>query len=200
MPGSLDSFRTPNTNKSMGIEIECLFDRSLNVPIYQHVGFFYFIDDGSLRTSWDTVSREMVSQPLSAPWLKSEIRKLGRKYKWSENSSCGVHIHVSRKWLSEARAKKIFKFLQGLTEIDMQDLFGRRPNGYCTLDRVSGYRDRYCAINTTNEKTIEFRMFSSGGPDWCCYCVDMVKYLIDNANTLNLSAICAFRDQYKFKD
>lgn len=197
---SLDKFRTPSTNKSMGIEIECLFDNGLNVPIDDYVGFFYFTTDGSIEaTNWDQYGREIVSQPLSAPWLKKEIQKLGKKFSWSENRSCGIHVHVSRQWLSKKKAEKILEFLRGLSMVDYKDLFGRIPNDYCSLHtRYTGYRQRYMAINMTNEKTIEFRMFKSGSPEWACYCVDMVQYLITNANTLNLSAITAFRDQYKF--
>lgn len=200
---TLDKYRTPNTNKAMGIEIECLlpeYDENgtyLRPPDYQHIGFFFAGTDGSITPEWRsrTTGREFVSQPLSAPWLRKEIDKLFKKYPWSENHTCGVHIHVSRKWLSEKRAKAIYDFLSTLTEDDRVHLFGRSSNEYC------GYTwgiTRYSAINIEPEATIEFRVFKSGNNEWCKYCVSMVEYLIAQAYTLNLSAIYAFRDQYKF--
>jgi hypothetical protein len=203
MSGSLDKFRTPNTNKAMGIEIECFFlhrwEDDISIPEYTHVGFFYAHTDASINTpSWRDIAREFVSQPLSAPWLKKEIHKLSRKLPtWSTNESCGVHIHVSRKWLSDQRAQKIWDFVKSLPTADFYDFFGRKPNEYCLVTGRLG-ATRYQTINTTNTNTIEFRMFKSGDPKWCCYCVDMVEYLINNANQLNISAVSAFRDQYKF--
>lgn len=200
---SLDKFRTPNTNKSMGIEIECIFRTRINdvVCAYPidgtHYGFFYTTNDGSIDTDWydsREVGRELVSQPLSAEWLKKEIGKLAKRFTWTSNSSCGVHIHVSRKWLSVEKAKLIYSFMQSLTDSQRVELFGRdSTGGYCKVNQPYG-ATRYAALNNENKHTIEFRVFKSGDAKWCCYCVDMVKYLIDNARQLNVDAVFAFRD------
>lgn len=200
---SLDNFRKPDTNKSLGIEIECYMKDSHAPLLENHHGFFYATSDGSIVApyipirervpgyfSW--VGREMVSQPLPASWLKKEIQKLFKKFPWEENITCGVHVHVSRKWLSTKKADKIVDFILSLGEGGFNDLFGRLPNEYCRLGRDG--KSRYNAVNTTNEATIEFRMFRSGDAAWCCYCVDMVEYLIKNANQLNVDAIYAFKE------
>lgn len=208
---SLDKFRTPNTNLSMGIEIEC-FQRSWNnetrnFVIYpnhgQHYGFFYATDDGSIDTparSWNResdeyIGTEFVSQPLSPKWLKKEIHKLSKLWPWMHNNSCGIHIHVSRKWLSEKKARTIYAFLKSLGESDRKRLFGRESNTYCGYSKWGD--TRYNAINADNSSTFEFRVFSSGDAKWACYCVDMVEYLIRQAYVLNIDAIHAFRDTYK---
>jgi len=59
------------------------------------------------------------------------------------------------------------------------------------------YRARYRAINTTNEKTIEFRMFRSGDVKWAQYCVKLVAYMVENAKHLNMDAFWAFVDANK---
>lgn len=204
---SLSKFRTPNTNKAMGIEIECIVrtrDEERNLiacPIEgRHYGFFYATNDGSIDVPWgsrDIVGREMVSQPLSAEWLKKEINKLAKRFSWEENESCGVHIHVSRKWLSREKAKLIYSFMQSLTEAQRVELFGRDASGgFCGVQFPYG-TSRYSAMNDDNKATIEFRVFKSGDAKWCCYCVDMVQYLIENARQLNIDAILAFRDSYE---
>lgn len=203
---SLEKYRTPNTNKSMGIEIECLikdWDEFTRDPLpvpdkYAHHGFFYAAGDSSIAEDLCTSAYEFVSQPLPAQWLKKEIRKLGKKWAWRENKSCGVHIHVSRKWLSETKAKAIYEFLNALKWGSRMDLFGRGGNEYCQYGSAWGH-SRYLPINSENKHTYEFRVFKSGNAEWCCYCVDMVEYLINNAHHLNIDAIMAFRDQYKLE-
>jgi hypothetical protein len=205
---SLGKFRTPNTNKSMGIEIECIFKKEFDCnynrlyPEYGvHHGFFYTTTDGSIDCSHRQLGVEFVSQPLPANWLKKEILKLEKRHiknPWFVNSTCGIHIHVSRKWLSEKKARSINAFLVGLTELDREDLFGRPSNDYCQYGKWG--TTRYNAINIENAKTFEFRVFASGNGAWACYCVSMVEYLINNANTLNLDAIYAFRELALPKD
>lgn len=196
---SLSKFRTPNTSKAMGIEIECYMSDSTYSSYDvrgEHHGFFYGTTDGSIECSWRYFGIEFVSQPLSAAWLKKEIAKLARKFTWEANSSCGVHIHVSRKWLSLDKARSINTFLSGLSWDEQEELFGRMANHYCRYSAALEKEDRYCAINITNKDTIEFRMFKSGDAAWCRYCVDMVEYLINNSRTLNVDAAMAFKDMY----
>ncbi len=201
MAGSFSSFREPPSNKSMGIEIECLVNRQVyddKVADCQYLGFFGHVYDGSIAQDYGTVGQEFVSQPLTREWLKKEIVKLSNKVSWQWNSSCGIHIHVSRKWLSEKKAKAIYTWLATLEEEDKECLFGRASNYYCRTNQSFG-STRYCAVNTKNGKTIEFRMFASGDVKWAQYCVDMVDYLIRNAYHLNVEAARAFHDLH-YKD
>lgn len=200
MPGSLAKFRTPDSNKTMGIEIECLLRRRddsgelvTQSVVGNHYGFFYCYEDGSIEADYSRqVGREFVSQPLPCGWLKKEIHKLSHKWEWDQNSTCGVHVHVSRKWLSLKKATAIHAFLYGLSEDMRKYLFGRYRTMYCAYrSKIGG--TRYDSVNIENSQTIEFRMFRSGDAAWCCYCVDMVEYLIENAYHLNEDAVEAFR-------
>lgn len=58
---------------------------------------------------------------------------------------------------------------------------------------------RYCIVNVTNSKTIEFRMFASGNVKWAQYCVELVNYLVENAFHLNVDAFNAAVDMLASK-
>jgi hypothetical protein len=181
----------------MGIEIEGFLEERTPVSYGSYQGFFYVTRDGSIDAdNWNQLTVELVSMPLTPEWLKREIYKVYQKFPLMHNSSCGIHIHVSRKWLSEKKARAIYKFIQSLNDTDICDFFGRGPNTYCRTDESWGY-SRYCAINNENKNTIEFRMFCSGDAKWAAYCVDCVKYMIDNAYQLNVDAFNAFIDMRK---
>lgn len=199
---SLSSFRKPDTNKTMGVEIEGYFhlDNDPYISARTYYGFFYATNDGSINppNDRDWVSRELVSQPLPRNWLKKEVNKLFKKIKLHSNESCGVHVHVSSKWLSEKKAHKIQAFYASLRPGEQELLFGRKSNLYCLTD-INITKTRYNAINATNANTIEFRMFKSGDASWVCYCLDMVDYLIRQANTLNIDTALAFRDDWNNK-
>lgn len=192
-------FRKPDSNKTLGVEVECFLNRGIEEPqYYTHYGFWYVQEDGSLiRPSWDHNAYELVSQPLPAEWLKKEVHKLYRKLSPTVNESCGLHIHVNRKWLSEQRALLIAKFIKGLQREQVIELFGRYSERYADPAELQG---RYVAVNRTNSETVEFRLFAaSDKPEWVCYCVDLAVYLIQNAKRLNIDAIMAFYDQYKVR-
>ena len=192
---SLSKFRTPPHNKTMGIEIECILIFG-GVDYFRHYGFFYSTQDRSIDThSWSQCGVEFVSQPLPVDMLCKQLDKLGKKFQWEHNSSCGIHVHVSRKWLSEKKAIAIYNWIKTLTNAEFKLLFGRLPNYYCRTEGTIG-STRYLAVNTENKATIEFRMFSSGSADWAKYCVKMAEYLVCNAYYLNLDAALAFKDLY----
>lgn len=195
---SLSSFRKPPIDKTMGIEIECIYSDDANVERRKYYGFFYATSDGSIRPDrWEQHPVEWVSQPLPAEWLKKEITKLEKRFgAWMYNDSCGIHIHVSRKWLSMKKAQAIYSFIQSLSVDDYVDFFGRPTNGYCGTQYPLG-QTRYSAVNVENKHTVEIRVFHSGDAEWARYCVDCVKYMVDHAYHLNVEAFSAFRRLYK---
>lgn len=197
---TLDCVRKAPIAKSMGMEIEIIAQKRHDA---EWCGFWFKGGDGSIRCLWNEYGYEFVSQPLSYEWMHREIKKLYKLFGTLgvyTNSSCGIHIHVSKKWCSEKKAAAIWKFIKSLPIVDYEDFFGRRPNHYCTQVDGVDYDMRYRSINTTNSATTEFRMFDSAVDErWAHYCVDCVKYMVDNAYTLNVSAMTAFRDQPKYR-
>lgn len=188
---SLSSFRIPPVTKSMGLEWEGILPER---PPTSYVGFFYVGSDGSIGCRWDEIAVEFVSMPLTQKWLKKEIDKLFKKYPLTENASCGIHLHVSRLWLSQKKGKIIARFLENQADSFFDDMFGRKPGYYC--NKAFSRTSRYHSVNFTNTNTIEFRMFRSGDNEWAKYCVDCVCYLIQNAYHLNVEACYAFRSLY----
>jgi len=108
---TLGSVRTPPHNKTMGIEIECFISTNHDDVMGNFHGFFYAGRDGSLSSdNYVQMGVEFVSQPLTKDWMIKEIKKLYKKFPdTTVNRSCGIHIHVSKKWLSEKKAKAIQK-------------------------------------------------------------------------------------------
>lgn len=201
MPTIRSAFRTPPHDRTYGIEVECVLSNitesgNLSVTYDKHYGFFKAGRDGSIEHTWCNTPVEFVSQPLPREWLKKELYKLYNRFPIKENDSCGIHIHVSRKWCTEKKAKQIRKFLCALGDDQCENLFGRTPQYFCR--NVDDKNSRYRMVNVQPTETVEFRMFKSGGIKWACYCVDMVDYLVRNYRTLNVDALFAFRDLHSY--
>ena len=193
---TLPIVRKAPTNKTMGIELECVMSHSAPFMLNGWHGFFYGGRDMSIRTvAWDETGVEFVSQPLTYDWLKKETSKLFKKVgaHYRTNASCGIHVHVSKKWLTDKKAREIYAVLKDLTDDDMRHLFGRPWNRW-TEDPI-GYR--YCCVNITNKATNEFRVFAAGKEKWAQYCIDCAKYMVEHSHHLNVDALMAFRDCYK---
>ena len=107
--------------------------------------------------------------------LGSDIGSIAKSYNLSgHNSTCGIHVHVSRKGVKDTDVtigKLLLLFAKFETQITS---FARRsssrwakvshkdkerlkanPKAFCDEERS----DRYRAINLCNEATIEFRVF-----------------------------------------
>ena len=180
-------------DRAIGIEVECSVSSWIERD--QYYGFFYAGRDSSIVVDGrGHLGIEFVSQPLTQEWLKKELRKLYKKFDISSNTSCGIHVHVNKKWCSVKRAKTISTFLQTLSDEEMKELFGRVPNVYC--ENRWDPTKKYCAVNVSKKATMEFRSFKSGSINWACYCVDLVCYLVKNHASLNKEALFAFRDLY----
>lgn len=177
-------------DRAIGIEVECSVSNWLERSIYY--GFFYAGRDVSIHV--DGYPIEFVSQPLTQEWLKRELKKLYKRFDISANASCGIHLHVNKKWCSVKRAKTISTFLQTLSDEEMKEIFGRVPNDYC--ENRWDPSNKYCAVNVSKDTTVEFRSFRSGSINWACYCVDLVCYLVKTHASLNKEALFAFRDLY----
>lgn len=203
---SLSSFRKPDSFRTLGIEWElvCNYDHYLARGTYQ--GFFYVTTDGSIEAR-EGYGRELVSQPLPAKWLIKELERVNKKLNannnWTYNSSCGIHVHASRKWVTSKKVDHLRTFLGEITPAEAHSAFGRVPNSYCRSlagvnkenhSRYAVHDPRYYCLNITNEKTVEFRMFRSGDVKWAQYCVKLVEYMIVNSTHLNKDAFFAFVD------
>lgn len=196
---SLSKFRTPPCSKTVGIEWEMLVPCDPYWESGSFYGFFYCTTDGSIDAPYKYVGREFVSQPLQPKWLVKELARLNKKLSgnFMSNESCGIHVHVSRKWATAERINSIDAFLRKLTDDEYLESFGRSPNWYSRHQSYTAGPSRYMALNVENKATVEFRVFRSGDLKWAQYCVLLVEYIMENAKHLNKDAFFAFVDSHK---
>lgn len=197
---TLSTWRTPPHDRAIGIEVECFmekhfyYEKERENNESKYFGFFFAGSDGSINIPPNSfLDKEFVSQPLTPKWLKKELTKLYKTFptiQW--NSSCGIHLHISKGWFTNKKAEAVQKWISSLSEDEFEELFGRKPNNYCS--QTCSKNSRYRAVNITNSKTNEFRMFASGSEKWAHFCVDMAEYLVKNAYYLNFEAVLAFKE------
>lgn len=150
----------------LGIELEVLADLQ-TASILKIVSSYkaYLKSDSSINGD----GFEIVTHPMSLNkqlnfWEEVLVLKKANIY---PHSSCGMHVHVSRKPLSQLQIGKILVFLNNPENNHWVDkIAGRYENTYCfrnekTLGDVNCPTSRYEALNLTNDSTIEFRVFSS---------------------------------------
>lgn len=118
--------------------------------------------DGSLNNG-----AEIVTAPMSRLEIKDKYREFyqllsglsASGFTAHDSGTCGLHVHISRKWLSSDEASKIAKFISQYNVIWKS--VSRRTSSsierYCQF-RVN-YHDKYRAVNFCHRDTIEFRFF-----------------------------------------
>lgn len=83
-----------------------------------------------------------------------------------DTQTCGLHIHCSRKPLSQLTIAKMLLFVNSRENVKfIQTIAGRPANQYCKIqekkycDARPRVQDRYEALNLVNKGTVEFRIF-----------------------------------------
>lgn len=78
------------------------------------------------------------------------------------NSTCGMHVHVSRRALSNDDIELICYFIYNRDNYDIVKLIaGRQSNFFCDFKHNCGNDIKYTAINRLPSNTIEFRIFKA---------------------------------------
>jgi len=132
---------------------------------------WYAKDDGSLEYGFECVSHPGTwdhwrDDPFN--WCGQLVERGLRSY---DTQTCGLHIHVTRSFLSESQILKLLMFFRA--NVDTVTRLSRRKGeqwkGYARIDErdtrqlVKKVKDgpdtRYEAINLENENTVEFRIF-----------------------------------------
>ena len=149
---------------------------------------FYLKNDSSIGANTKHKGFEVVSHPhtLDAwmdpdnPMLRylEDIRRNFTARSWDAESSCGLHIHISRAGFGSGAHTHRFLSLVYSNAIEMSKLGGRKGSSYAKFSDVykfddygRPYRDfrdkihnnrmteRYSAVNTLNRETLELRWF-----------------------------------------
>ena len=160
-----------------GIELEVECDENLNRrPVYAKTvlslfdGFVITKHDGSIRDENGKVNGfEIVTVPASKTvqyekWNYFFDNK-PKGLKSFDTLTCGLHIHCSRKPLSQLTIAKMLLFVNDSKNIEfITTIAGRNHNRFCKIQKkvIGDYRrplDRYEALNLINRGTVEFRIF-----------------------------------------
>ncbi|MBK7105907.1 MAG: amidoligase family protein [Ignavibacteriae bacterium] len=135
---------------------------------------FYLKNDSSIDDGF-----EIVTHPFSFEWFKEHknifkslletLRSNG--YRSYNTTTCGIHIHISKKYLSGLDLAKLHLFFCQ-NEGFIKTISQRNPNNLDQWGKIKkdkkaiydqskkkGGSERYTAINLQNQHTIEFRIF-----------------------------------------
>ena len=159
MSGTPISLRKTVVPVSFGIEIEGRNEFLRNNHLHTHTGFFFVTTDGSLNFG-DSV--EVVSQPLPPKMLCRVLKSfLYKNGDITYENDAGIHIHVTRTKHTEKKLEELFYAIKESSYTEQRDFFGRSVTYYAQTDNPRWKEIRYSAVNWTNEKTIEIRLFGN---------------------------------------
>lgn len=124
--------------------------------------------DGSIRNGFEIVTCP-ATLDIHLDVFKKFYDNIPKDLKIEKN--VGMHVHVSRKPLSQLTIGKMTEFLNRIDNKDfIHHIAGRIDNSYAKMnsDRTITFLrkhrhggDRYNALNLNNEKTIEVRLFAT---------------------------------------
>ena len=127
--------------------------------------FVYLKEDGSLNNGFEIVTHPATLDEHRKKW-SALLDKLPEGLSSFERDNCGLHIHASRKHLSQLTIGKILAFVNARTNKKfVTELAQRNASSYAELKtykqikHVKYPEGRYEALNLTNKATIEFRIF-----------------------------------------
>lgn len=149
---------------------------------------FYLKNDSSIGANTRRKGFEVVSHPHTLDaWMTpdnpmirylEDIRRNFTARSWDAESSCGLHIHISRAGFGSGAHTHRFLSLVYSNAIEMSKLGGRKGSSYAKFsdvykfddygrpyrdfrDKIHNHRmtERYSAVNTLNRETIELRWF-----------------------------------------
>lgn len=143
-----------------GIELEFNHTSHSLMDLYPLLGMGIFKEDSS-------VDGEYVTLPYAYEEMVAKITALSDSFDklLSANdtltplSGVGMHVHISRKGLSDRQLEVLRGLFSGEFTPYTSWLCERYPNRYCEYHCYCG--DRYVAFNEANDNTVEIRAFLS---------------------------------------
>lgn len=168
----------------------------------------FFERDGSLSNGF-----EMITDPMSLPAHRDLFsfltqKSLTRNLRSHNTGTCGLHVHVSRSGLTDLQIQKVVAFVNSPdNEWFIRALARRYSSGFCVVksDKKIGKSihigiDRYEAVNLTNRRTIEFRIFKGSlryeaviaAIEFCHAILEFCKPAVTGINQLSAGAFLTF--------
>lgn len=167
----LDFLGNPKDNLYLGLELEVYVSDDLNDTANTVSdlleGYAILKEDGSISTM---PGFEIVTAPCSLSIHREKITEFfsnNPDIDTDDDINIGLHIHISRKPISQLSIGKLLVFIN---DPDNQDgiiaIAGRSSNNWAKLSPkkitdIKKQTSRYEAVNLQNNDTIEFRIFAS---------------------------------------
>ena len=172
----LHSVWTQRNDRFMGVELEVEVKdgniddhvEALNAKLNDgEVGKrVYFEADGSLTHGFEIITNPMGLDGHYELWSALNDRDLVRGMRSHDTSTCGLHVHVSRKNMHTMQLNKMNVFLNHPDNQELIKAVARRYDvNYARiaqkkLSNAHKYDyERRDALNITNDRTVEFRIF-----------------------------------------
>lgn len=196
-------FMGEDTNLYIGVELEV--GSATKIGLYNfmkdlgnHKKFVYLKSDRSI----EDFGVEIVSHPATYNYHKNSdcwknIFESLKTHRFPAEQHCGLHFHVNRSALTPKQISCIDAFMNTHDGF-IENIAGRTGNSYCkkTVKQVQNwgssqlYGDRYVRLNLENQRTIEFRVFSST-TDYDVFLkrIKFVKDLTDFCKDMNVTDI-----------
>lgn len=124
-----------------------------------------FEEDGSIDHGFEMISNPMGLDKHREIWKWLEQPNLIANIRSHNTSTCGLHVHVSRKGLSSLTISKAVCFVNNPSNKALIKTIARRyGSGYCrakhvTLADGAKPNDKYEMVNLCKRHTLEFRIF-----------------------------------------
>ena len=148
---------------SIDSHVEALNDKLNDGEVGKRV---YFEADGSLTHGFEIITNPMGLDSHYELWSALADRDLVRGMRSHDTSTCGLHVHVSRKNMHTMQINKMNVFLNHPDNQDLIKAIARRYDvNYARiaqkkLSNAHKYDyERRDALNITNDNTVEFRIF-----------------------------------------
>lgn len=125
----------------------------------------HFEEDGSLTSGFEIISNPMGLDTHTEFWTWLQDKDLIRGLRSHDTSTCGLHIHVSRRGMNRWQIARINTFINHPDNMELISKIARRySSSYARisekkLSKAHYDADRYDALNLNNSETIEFRIF-----------------------------------------
>ena len=172
----MHSVWTKRNDRFMGVELEVEVSKgniddhveALNAKLNDgEVGKrVYFEADGSLTHGFEIITNPMGLDGHYELWSALQDRDLTRGMRSHDTSTCGLHVHVSRKNMHTMQLNKMNVFLNHPDNQELIKAVARRYDvNYARiaqkkLSNAHKYDiERRDAFNITNDRTVEFRIF-----------------------------------------
>lgn len=156
--------------------------KTLNENNYEQKDRYFVVHDGSLDNGLEIVTHPFEINIDGVPSIIKDLQELLHflKYNTETSSRCGLHIHIGRQSFKEDLPRKLNYVFELWNEDIMKVSRRGRENRYCKMPHlfrfdkklmklwnakqsklydVSFTEDKYVAVNTNHNKTIEIRLW-----------------------------------------